>query len=126
MAHGCKVAHQFAFYKTLRRLKNFYCRNKAKDVKSCAQGYTIASKRRIAGRSSSVIQVLLKYQIEDGTLLQQILSVYCQRRKMVLIVSLHGLIDLSEEFTLILPKKKTPQLIQQMLFLKILQVARNI
>lgn len=38
MAHDCKVAGHFAVYKTLARLKNFYWRNKAKDVKSYVQG----------------------------------------------------------------------------------------
>ena len=38
MAHDCKIAGHFGYYKTLSRLKSFYWKHKARDVRNYVQG----------------------------------------------------------------------------------------
>ena len=38
MAHDCKIAGHFGFYKTLTILKNFYWKHKSRDIKNYVQG----------------------------------------------------------------------------------------
>ena len=38
MAHECKIAGHFGYYKMLTRLKNFFWKHKSRDVKKYVQG----------------------------------------------------------------------------------------